>query len=280
MEIPAKVGHRATKVGRLYRVNGMRGSSLTSSGQRWSSAENERTALAERQANACLGYGFSWLENEGSESFRWSRRFFGFYLNLERIREITLVFDSPLETTLTFFVDARKIGVRRLSPGRQSARFILRPRRYNSASRHVGFALGDTWQSAGDPRSLGIRLLALHVRAGRRSVSYRPESFSYNSNKAYWLSCDDCFRVSGRGARDLELNVSLNVQERTAETERVAASPLKLYLEIAWLCNLRCPSCVQAYGPSVQRKAAIHFTPPFKFREPTETPFPGTGPES
>jgi MoaA/NifB/PqqE/SkfB family radical SAM enzyme len=117
--------------------------------------------------------------------------------------------------------------------------------------------------------------LGLHVRAGVGSVNYSVESFSYNSNQAYWLHCDDCFRVSGSGARDLELNVSLNVLERTAETERVSASPLKLYLEIAWLCNLRCPSCFQAYVPSVQRKDAIHFMSPFIFREAAEKLFPG-----
>jgi len=275
MEIPAKVRPRTIRAGRRYRKIGIPGLPLTRFGQRWPGAENESTALADRHANACLGYGFSWLENDGPESFRWSRRFFGFYVNLKRIREITLVFDSPLETTLTFFVDARQIGVRRLSLGRQSAKFILRPRRFNSAARHVGFALGDTWQSAGDPRSLGIRLLGLRVRGGRRPVSYRPESFSHNSNRAYWLSCDDHFRVRGIGARDLELNVSLNVLERTAETGRVAASPLKLYLEIAWLCNLRCPSCFQAYVPSVLRKDAIHFMPPYIFLEAAEKLFPG-----
>jgi MoaA/NifB/PqqE/SkfB family radical SAM enzyme len=269
MGIPAEMDHRTTKLGSLYRMLGF------SFGQRWLSAENKGTARGDRQDDTCLGYGFSWLDNEGSETSRWSRRFFGFYLNLEGIREITLVFDSPLATTLTFFVDAKRIEVRKLTPGRQSARFVLLPRRNNSAARHVGFALGDTWQSTGDPRSLGIRLFGLHVRAGRRSVSYRAESFSHNSNKAYWLSCDDCFQVSRSGACDPELNVTLNVLERTAERERVAASPLKVYLEIAWLCNLRCPSCFQAYVPSALRKDAIHFMSPYIFREAAEKLFPG-----
>src|SRR4029077_6829881 len=50
--------------------------------------------LAERQADFGLGYGLYWLENGGDGGFRWSRRFFGFYLDLEGPAQIELDFES------------------------------------------------------------------------------------------------------------------------------------------------------------------------------------------
>ena len=35
-----------------------------------------------------------------------------------------------------------------------------------------------------------------------------------------------------------------------------------LYLEIAWLCSLRCSSCFHTYVSAENRKAAIHFMSP------------------
>jgi MoaA/NifB/PqqE/SkfB family radical SAM enzyme len=236
--------------------------------------EGEKPPLTERSADHCLGYGFFWLEGDTSEHFRWSRRFFGFYPDIEDIREIILLLDSPLRTKLTCIVDARQIAVMDLSQGRQSASFTLRRNRGASAARHIGFALDDTLHSPDDPRALGVRLLGLRVRTDREMLTYEAESFSYNGSKMEWRQCEDQYRVHGAGAGELERNANLNLQERTQEADRVASAPLKLYLEVTWLCNLRCPSCFQAYVPAAARKDAVHFMSPYVFREAAAKLFP------
>jgi len=239
-------------------------------------ALDEDARLAERQADFCLGYGLFWLENGEQGSFRWSRRFFGFYLDLENIRQVELDFESTLETTLTFSVDRTEIAAIKVQPGRQSATFRLPSQMVKFAVRHAGFMLGDTWQPPGDdPRTLGIKWFSLRVHTEHESVSYGAPAFSYNGKKTDWVRLDDYFRLDGNSVRDLRRNSRLNVRERKAETAQVVSSPLRLYMELAWLCNIRCPSCFQAYVPSNLRKEAIHFMSPHVFREAAEKLFPG-----
>jgi len=239
-------------------------------------ALDEGARLAERQADFCLGYGLFWLENGEEGSFRWSRRFFGFYLDLENIRRIELDFESTLETTLTFSVDRTQIAAIKVQPGRQSATFQVPTWQGKFLVRHAGFMLGDTWQPSGDdPRTLGIKWFSLRVHTDHEIISYSAPAFSYNGKKTDWVRLDDYFRLDGNSVRDLRRNSRLNVRERKAETEQVVSSPLRLYMELAWLCNIRCPSCFQAYVPSNLRKEAIHFMSPHVFREAAEKLFPG-----
>lgn len=239
-------------------------------------AFDENPGLSERQGDFCLGYGLFWLEKHDADSFRWSRRFFGFYLDLENIRQIELTFESTLETTLTFFADRKQIAARKVQPGRQSITFRFPSQRGKYLVRHAGFMLGDTWQPPGDdPRTLGIKWFSLGVHTDNEIIRYNAEAFSHNGKKTDWLRLEDYFRLKGNSVRDLRDNSRLNVKERKAQTEQVVSTPLRLYMELAWLCNIRCPSCFQAYVPSNLRKEAIHFMSPHVFREAAEKLFPG-----
>jgi MoaA/NifB/PqqE/SkfB family radical SAM enzyme len=231
--------------------------------------------LSERQADFGLGYGLYWLENGGDGGFRWSRRFFGFYLDLEGPAQIELDFESTLETTLTFFSDGREVAAITVQPGRQSATFQIPPASRRHKVWHAGFMLGDTWRPDGDPRTLGLKWFGLRVCTETEIVRYGADAFSHNGSKHDWLALDDYFQLQGNTARDLRRNARLNVKERKAETQQVVSTPLRLYMELAWLCNIRCPSCFQAYVPNNLRKEAIHFMSPHVFREAAEKLFPG-----
>jgi MoaA/NifB/PqqE/SkfB family radical SAM enzyme len=245
----------------------------SASGQQGSSGEAQQ--LAQREADFCLGYGLYWLENGEGASFCWSRRFFGFYLDLDQIREFELEFESAQETTLTFYSDRTEVAAVNLGPGRQSATFRVPAESRKYRIWHAGFRVGDTWQPASDPRRLGIKWYGMRVRTGSEIIHYSASVYSQNGAKTDWLRLDDYFRLHGNTAHDLRRNARLNVKERRAETQEVVSTPLRLYMELAWLCNIRCPSCFQAYVPNNLRKEATHFMSPHVFREAAEKLFPG-----
>jgi MoaA/NifB/PqqE/SkfB family radical SAM enzyme len=241
--------------------------------QSWLGASND-AVLPARQEDRCLSYGLSWLEHDQAQGFRWSRRFFGFYPAVENIREVELLLESPTAKSLTFFADAQRIEERMLTPGIQPVSFRV-PRRNVTGARHLGFAVGDTFQTPDDPRSHGIRLLDVRVTAAKEVVRYRAEAFLYNGNKVQWRGCADQFRARGGTRRARERNATQNISERSAELDQVKSTPLKLYVEVTWLCNLRCPSCFQAYVQPAARKETIHFMSPYLFHEIAEKLFPG-----
>src|SRR5579875_1533150 len=245
----------------------------SASGQQGSSGEAQQ--LAQREADFCLGYGLYWLENGEGASVCWSRRFFGFYLDLDQIREFALEFESAQETTLTFYSDRTEVAAVNLGPGRQSATFRVPAESRKYRIWHAGFRVGDTWQPASDPRRLGIKWYGMRVRTGSEIIHYSASVYSQNGAKTDWLRLDDYFRLHGNTAHDLRRNARLNVKERRAETQEVVSTPLRLYMELAWLCNIRCPSCFQAYVPNNLRKEATHFMSPHVFREAAEKLFPG-----
>jgi radical SAM protein with 4Fe4S-binding SPASM domain len=118
-------------------------------------------------------------------------------------------------------------------------------------------------------------LLGLRVTTDRNIVCYTPAALSHNATKSNWQQCQAHFEPRTKPARPAGSNAEVNLAERGAAVERVKSSPLKLYLEVAWLCNLRCPSCFHAYVPATQRKAAIHFMSPHLFRQIAEQLFSG-----
>jgi len=246
---------------------------LTNRIQNWLGTSDD-AELPVRHEDRCLSYGMSWLEHDGSQGFRWSRRFFGFYPAVDSIREVELLLESRAPTTLTFFADTQPIEERMLSAGIQRVSFRL-PWRMGAGARHLGFAVGDTFQTPDDPRWHGIRLLDVRVIAAKEVVCYKAEAFLWNGNKAQWRRCSGQFRAGGANRRRRERNAILNTSERTAEVDHVKSTPLKLYVEVTWLCNLRCPSCFQAYVQPAARKETIHFMSPYLFHEIADKLFPG-----
>jgi hypothetical protein len=180
------------------------------------------------QADSCLGYGLYWLENDEQGGFRWSRRFFGFYLDLDHIRELQIDFDSTLETSLTFFSDRTEIASIKILPGRQTATFRVPPGSRKYRVWHAGFTVADTWRPDGDVRTLGIKWLGLRVSTDAGTVCYGADTYSHNGTKTDWLRLDDYFRLQGNTMRDLRRNASLNVKERKTETAHVLSTPLRL----------------------------------------------------
>ncbi len=230
---------------------------------------------AARREDRCLSYGLFWLEHDQAGSFRWSRRFFGFYPDVENVRAIELVLESPRTTSLTFFADGQRRDCRELAPGIQSVTFRTPQRRSHLGAPHFGFAVGDTFQTPDDSRWHGIRLMRVRLDTAGGTVPLGAEAFSHNGNKAQWMGCADQYRSGGGSRRTLARNANLNLSERSIELERVRSTPLKLYVEVTWLCNLRCPSCFQAYVPASARKETIHFMSPYLFGEIADKLFPG-----
>lgn len=70
-------------------------------------------------------------------------------------------------------------------------------------------------------------------------------------------------------------NGATNIRERTAEGAKLESTPPKVYVEIAWLCQLRCPSCFHAYVTPPERRAATHFMSPVLFDRVAQQLFPG-----
>jgi MoaA/NifB/PqqE/SkfB family radical SAM enzyme len=238
-------------------------------------AGGNNAEMTQRQENRCLAYGLFYIEYDQAGSFRWSRRFFGFYPDLAEVRAVQLLLEAPRSTALTFFADGQRVDCRALTPGIQAVSFRLPLRRAHNGAPHLGFAVGETFQTPDDPRLHGIRLISLHLMTAGGTVAYGAEAFSHNGTRAQWLGCDDQFRLRGAGRWPLWRNARLNTRERGLEVPLVRSTPLKLYVEVTWLCNLRCPSCFQAYIPASSRKETIHFMSPYLFGEVAEKLFPG-----
>ncbi len=231
-------------------------------------------ALEERAGKSCLGYGFDLLQNDGTQDFRWSRRFFGFFVEDAPLREVALVLVSNHETKLSVLINGLAVETGMLKVGEQM--IAVRPPRVASAGvAHVAFTLERTWRAPDDPRKLGVRLLVLRVSTEREVVCYPAGALSHNATKDSWHRCRSHFGPGGNPGQQTEHNAKLNVEERTRQIDRVKSTPLRLYLETAWLCHLRCPSCFHAYLEPRARKAAIHFMSPFLFRKVAEQLFPG-----
>jgi hypothetical protein len=235
---------------------------------------NPPVALEEREGKSCLSYGFDAIENDGARDFRWSRRFFGFLVKDAPVREVALVLASNHQIRLSVSIDDFPVQTVVLKVGDQIV--TARPARGVSAGvTHVAFALENTWRAPNDVRNLGIQLLGLRVTRDCDVICYAAATLSHNAGKSSWHGCGRHFAPKGDLRQRTGHNAKLNVEERTGQLDRVKSTPLKLYLETAWLCNLRCPSCFQAYLTPDSRKAGIHFMSPFLFRKVAEQLFPG-----
>jgi hypothetical protein len=80
---------------------------------------NPPVPLEKLVGKSCLAYGFHALENDGRRDFRWSRRFFGLYLEDAPLREIALLINAEHESTLAISVEGIPLEVRAVSRGDQ-----------------------------------------------------------------------------------------------------------------------------------------------------------------
>jgi hypothetical protein len=80
-------------------------------------------------------------------------------------------------------------------------------------------------------------------------------------------------RTRRREFRDA--NAERNRGERQAGLPTVLSAPLRLYLEVALQCNLRCPSCFHAYLDPQLHDERTNFMTPFLFERIAAALFPG-----
>ena len=132
---------------------------------------NAPVALEEREGKSCLGYGFDLLQNDGTRDFRWSRRFFGFFVEDAPLRKVTLVLGSDHETKLSVSINDIAVETGMLKVGEQVIA-VRPPRDASAVVAHVAFTLEHTWRAPDDPRKLGVRLLVLRVSTDREVVCY------------------------------------------------------------------------------------------------------------
>jgi hypothetical protein len=114
---------------------------------------NPPVPLEKLVGKSCLAYGFHALENDGRRDFRWSRRFFGLYLEDAPLREIALLINAEHESTLAISVEGIPLEVRAVSRGDQIVALHLiamRPRKNHqrlagSERRKNGGRPQDSW---------------------------------------------------------------------------------------------------------------------------------------
>lgn len=228
----------------------------------------------------CYHYGLYYLEFAGPVPFRWTRRFFGFYVNESGLRAVRLHFYVSLRTTLTGQVNGVEVLRRAFGKGEHTIVLPVERVGTETTGYHLGFASSEHWTppNSTDRRKLGIQLRALTALTDTGLIGYPPANWVHNTTKADSLLYDAFVAgpVKGevtRGVRNA--NAELNREEREATLPVVASTPLKLYVEVALQCNLRCPSCFHAYIDPKQHKELINFMSPFLFERVASTLFPG-----
>jgi MoaA/NifB/PqqE/SkfB family radical SAM enzyme len=240
----------------------------------------ERHASPAETARTCFVAGCYWLEAASGASFRWSRRRFEMILLEQQIQEIVLSVATPHPRRLTLEVNGSFAETVRLSPGSKTIRFRIGHCQTEEPAQYLRFSLDQHWQPHGseDQRKLGIQLLSLEVVTASQRNLYPVEQWQDNAPRHAWLKCDSFFRSSETSAPDLDRqrrNAELSLKERERPASSLRSTPLKLYLEVAWLCNLHCPSCFHAYIPPQALKEAPHFMSIGLFREIADTLLPG-----
>lgn len=239
--------------------------------------------------------GVDVTEHDGERAFRWTQRYFGIYLARAGVTELalTLLLPSP-PAPAALGLEVRVGGASHrplrfeLTPGRHDLRIPIDPALAARPVVDVECAL-ERWWSPPDPadtRRLGVRLERLVSRAADGEREHPVESWARNPPRAVLERCDALYAVAtqphARAAPPSPApsspslaNAAANVRERLAGVSRVASTPLKLYVELAWQCHLRCPSCFHAYTSHDVRSAQTHFMSPFVFRSVAEALFPG-----
>jgi radical SAM protein with 4Fe4S-binding SPASM domain len=231
-------------------------------------------ALPQQEGQRCHAYGLYGLEVYDGKKYQWTRKYFGFYLE-PQVRLITLTFFAPLAARLSAFISATPLDTRELSPGPGTVSFEIPPLA-DAPLTEISFRLDRAWKVPQDRRKLGIQIFDLFISDSSKATHYPPATLDCNATKQDWTRCARAFEVEGHSGRErTERNGNLNIQERTNGVDRVESTPTKLYLEIAWLCALRCPSCFHTYVPAEQRKGAIHFMSPFLFQRVVGALFSG-----
>lgn len=228
--------------------------------------------------------GVDVLEFDGERAFRWTQRYFGVYLARAGVTELelTLLLPSP-PAPAALGLDVRVAGGppvhHALAPGRHTLRMPIGPAATAREVVDVECALERWWSppDPADPRRLGVRLERLVSRAPDGEREHPIERWERNPPRAVLERCDALYtiRAAPASAGASLANAAANVRERVAGVSRVASTPLKLYVELAWQCHLRCPSCFHAYTGDEVRAAQIHFMSPFVFRCVAEALFPG-----
>ncbi len=231
-------------------------------------------AHPQEEGQRCYAYGLYGLETFNGEQFQWTRRFFGFYFEAG-LWMITLKLWVPQPVQISALINGTAFDVKELRPGDCIVSFAVDPARAGSAL-EVSFRLHRSWQAPDDRRKLGVLLFELLSSGDSKVIRYSPASFERNATRENWLRCAPAFEVEKRAQSGISKgNGGLNILERTEGVDRVSSTPTKLYLEIAWLCSLRCPSCFHAYVTPEHRRAAIHFMSSFVFQRVVEELFPG-----
>jgi len=232
------------------------------------------TALHQADGQRCYAYGLYGLEAFNGEQFQWTRRFFGFYLPA-RLRMITLTLQVPQAVQISASINGALLDTRELWPGHCTASFAV-PLPGAGPGVDVGFKLHRSWKVPQDSRRFGVQLFELLITDDGRVTRYLPASLERNATRENWIGRSRAFEIRAQaGSGTSKGNGGLNILERTEEVDRVHSTPTKLYLEIAWLCSLRCPSCFHAYVSPENRRAAIHFMSAFVFQRVVEELFPG-----
>ncbi len=222
----------------------------------------------------CYAYGLYGLETFNGEPFQWTRRFFGFYLPA-RLRMITLTVGVPQPVQISVFINGTLLDTRELWPGHCAVSFAA-PLPGTGPGIDVSFRLHRSWQVPKDRRRFGVQLFELQIADDCGVTRYSPASLERNATRENWIGCSRAFEIGERAGSGISRgNGGLNILERTEEVVRVRSTPTKLYLEIAWLCSLRCPSCFHAYVSPENRRAAIHFMSAFLFQRVVAELFPG-----
>jgi radical SAM protein with 4Fe4S-binding SPASM domain len=237
--------------------------------------------LQEPTAPGCYGYGFYDLEHSAALAYRWSRRWFGFYFPTRDVQHLVLDIAFPAAAILRSLrivarVNGRLVLACKLSRNSDQIAIDI-PSDIPGPVLHVAFELERTWQAPpGDTRKLGIQLLGLTIRTGSQAVTHPIEHWGQNCSRVEFVRYADFFRsATSASGNEAMSNAALNVTERTREDGHVRSTPLKLYLEIAWLCHLRCPSCFHAYIPHDAGKAALHFMTSLLYRRVVDALFGG-----
>ena len=110
-----------------------------------------------------------------------------------------------------------------------------------------------------------------------RLVRYPPAGWLHNTTRHdarhYRAFYDSPRRTRRWEFRDA--NAERNLGERQAGLPTVLSTPLRLYLEVALQCNLRCPSCFHAYLDPQLHDERTNFMTPFLFERIAAALFPG-----
>ncbi len=188
---------------------------------------------------------------------------------------ITLTLRVPQAVQISASINGALLDTRELSPGHCTVSFAA-PLPGAGPGVDVSFKLHRSWKVPQDRSRFGVQLFELLITDDRGVTRYLPASLERNATRENWIGCSRAFEVRARpGSGTSKSNGGLNILERTEEVDRVHSTPTKLYLEIAWLCSLRCPSCFHAYVSPENRRAAIHFMSAFVFQRVVKELFPG-----